>query len=271
MLRFFSCAWRSSVDSGKMPDSATAQPTTIMPAPEYTTIRFWRFLARLWSAMSRPLFYRVRRTVSRRKRPARLLCSARLFRIPSLWVDGRHEGEGSAGVLRTKMAEEVAGGHLAFAPEGIVEPDAGQARRQAPEHAQHGHGSGRARAASILIESAVQSLMPGLDPPIAASAPQQFNGRPLAGISTGDEWPGSVGGIGFLFARPTAQLADLPGGHKADLLRRRVLKPELALLVASPVYFLRLGPLRRRRRGKRRPPPRVRSRFYAAPPDWFSP
>ena len=197
--------------------------------------------------------------------------SARLFRIPSLWVDGRHEGEGSAGVLRTKMAEEVAGGHLAFATGGIVEPGAGQARRQAPEHAQHGHGSGRARAASILIESAVQSLMPGLDPPIAASAPQQFNGRPLAGISTGDEWPGSVGGIGFLFARPTAQLADLPCRHKTDLFRGRVLEPELALLVASPVYLLRLGPLGRRRRGKRRPLPGVRSRFYAAPPDWFSP
>ena len=40
-----------------MPASATTNPTTSMPPAEYMTMRFWSFLAKLWSAMRRVVFY----------------------------------------------------------------------------------------------------------------------------------------------------------------------------------------------------------------------
>jgi hypothetical protein len=103
---------------------------------------------------------------------AKLVASARLFRIPSLWIDGSHKSEGPASMVGVEMVEEVARAQFAFAAQRILQPSAGQTDRQTAEHAQHRHGFGRAHPASIFIQGGVQSLMPRFNAPVAPTTPQ---------------------------------------------------------------------------------------------------
>ena len=201
--------------------------------------------------------------------PAMPQFSARLSRFPSGWGEGSNEGEGAAGVEGVEVVEEVAGGEFAFTTGGMVEPDAGQADDQTTEHAQNGQGAVGADPTAILIEGDIEPLMPGFDAPIAAATAQQSLGGPERGIGTGDERPGSAGRIGWAFPDRAAQFPKLPGRDKADLFRRCVLQAQVSLFVAPPVVLAGLGRARRIRRGEKREPTTVRSRFCATTPDWF--
>ena len=81
--------------------------------------------------------------------------SARLSRIPSLWVQGSDESEGLASLLGVEMVEEVTGAEFAFATERIIQPSAGEADDHPAEHAQHCHRPGGAHPASVLVEGGV--------------------------------------------------------------------------------------------------------------------
>lgn len=197
--------------------------------------------------------------------------SARLSRIPSLWVEGSHEIESTAFVVFPKLLLEIASGFLFSSPARAGQPSSGQTNGQPTEHAQNGQASGRASPAAIFIEGGIQPLVEdSFNAPIIPPALEQFPGFPDFWIGTGDHRPSLAGGFALLHG-PALKLADLGCGHKADLLRSRILEPQLPAFLTSPVDLPSLGDLRRIPRGEKRGTEEARARSCAAFPGWLSP
>ena len=90
------------------------------------------------------------------KPPSQRAGMARLFGVPSLWLQRSREAEGSARVFGTEMILNVTRRVLLLRATSVVEPGAGKTHRQATEHAQNGHGRTvrtRLRSSSKLASS----------------------------------------------------------------------------------------------------------------------
>lgn len=151
------------------------------------------------------------------------------------------------------MVLEVSGRHFLFLAFGLGQPNAGKADRDATKHSEHGHRSGRADPAPILVQGNIQSLMPGFDPPIPPATAQQIPGRPLLGIGTGDDGPGLGLEFSLLLLSGALQFPDLTRRHKTHLLRRGLLEAQRASFLPAAIGLHRLGLARRIPRGKKRP------------------
>jgi hypothetical protein len=153
------------------------------------------------------------------------LGSARLFRIPSLWVGGGHECEGAQCVVGGQVTLEVSRTHLGALAMRFGQPGASQADGQAAEQAQDEEPLRCAHSAPIFVQADVQALMQlGLDRPVAAAAGQQDVGGIALNLGAGDHEPAFASAFA-LGPAEGVQLADLGGRDEADLFRGGVLRP----------------------------------------------
>jgi hypothetical protein len=186
--------------------------------------------------------------------------SARLFRIPSLWVGGSHEREPPECMVSGQVTLEVPRAHLGSLTLGVGQPRAGQADGQPAEQAQNEESLGCAHSAAIFVQADVQALMQlGLDGPVTSAAGQQHGWGIALGLGTGDHEPA----LASPFTPGPAeglQLADLGRRDEADLLRAGVLCAKSAPFPPTPVALPPLRDPRRVRRGK------VRSAAGVGPP-----
>jgi uncharacterized membrane protein YphA (DoxX/SURF4 family) len=114
----------------------------------------------------------------------------RLSRIPSLWIEGCHEGKGTAVIILAEVFLKIAGGFLLFFAFGAGEPSRGEAYRQPTKHSENGQTFGRASAAAVFIQRGVQALVKNsFDAPVITPSLKQGLSRPDLRIGTGNQRP----------------------------------------------------------------------------------
>ena len=176
---------------------------------------------------------------------------ARLFGVPSLWLQRSREAEGSARVFGTEMILNVTRRVFLLPATSVVEPGAGKTHRQAMEHAQNGQGPKGSNSAAILMQAGIQSLVQlAFNAPVLPATLPERLGAPWLGIGAGDHGPGFTCWVA-LGHRAAPQFTDLCRRHKADLFRAGGLQPPLAPLLAAAVGFLAFGAQGFVRRGKK--------------------